>query len=483
MLLSGRRDGQGGMNSSSHSRRGLLKSALLAVPAIVGGISTTASGAATTPGSSADLASVKPPSSRNYLGKDTRLSIAMWDFSWLMGQYRGGIYEDIERCVAEAAERGYNTLRVDCFPSRILESRSTFPARGWTPGKNLPTWGEIAEDYTCDVRKKVAQLADLCRKHGIWLGLDSWDKSHMFRSTKLSSIRTSGSPSNLFGGPSETKIPVGEEERAFTAYGEVWVRALKLMREDGVLERAVWIAPMNEVPHFGGRSVEAIYALEHKVRNEGETKFDSTAAVDAIYRRVNHYMAAPIKSEVGRDQIPISYSSLGAENYAARLTDIYDVVDLHCMPEVLLDDDDKHDFQRAGHNAPFGYFADFEKMDLKTYSMAWDNACRKHYPAMLLMVSNYFNTAIDHTTLPSGKRLQSIVTEAFGPCFWPDSPIVSWEWYKRYNADALRIVASMDLTGATLSNYGEPLFELWNDAGWHWAGNNYFRTAPALALR
>ena len=63
---------------------------------------------------------------------------------------------------------------------------------------------------------------------------------------------------------------------------------------------------------------------------------------------------------------------------------------------------------------------------------------------------------------------------------WPDSPDVSWEWYKRYNADALRIVASMGFTGASLSNYGEPLFTLWNDTGWHWAGNNFFRTAPQL---
>lgn len=471
------------MNFSFHSRRNFLKSAALAAPTVVCGISAEAQSRAVTAGSAGAASANFPSSKNNYIGKDTRLSIAMWDFSWLMGQYRGGVYEDLERRVAEAAERGYNALRVDCFPSRVLESASTFPDKNWVPGKNLPQWGEMGKTYTCNVRKEVARLADLCRKHGIWLGLDSWDKAHMFRSTKLASIQTSGSPSNLFGSGSVTRIPVGEEERAFTAYGEVWGRALKLMREDGVLERAVWIAPMNEVPHFGGRGVAAIDAIEHKTRNEGETKLETTAKVDAIYRRLNDYMGAPIKSEVARERIPLSYSSLGAENYATRLSDIYDVVDIHFMPEVILDDDDKRAFQQAGHNAPYGIFKDFETMDLKAYSIAWDNACRKHYPAMLEQVSNYFRTALDHTTLPSGKRLQAIVTEAFGPCFWPDSPAVGWDWYKRYNADALRIVASMGLTGATLSNYGEPLFGLWNDAGWHWAGNNYFRTAPSLNPR
>jgi hypothetical protein len=83
-------------------------------------------------------------------------------------------------------------------------------------------------------------------------------------------------------------------------------------------------------------------------------------------------------------------------------------------------------------------------------------------------------TALAHLTLPSGKQLAAIITESFGPCFWPDHPAVSWEWYKRYNGDSLRIVAAMDFKGSTLSNYAEPLFSLWKDVDWHWTGNTYF---------
>jgi len=413
----------------------------------------------------------------NYLGKSTRLSIAMWDFSWLLAHYPGGAYEDLEQRVAEAADRGYNTLRVDCFPSRILESESTFPKRNWIPGVNLPQWGEYAVDRACNVRSEVASLAVLCRKHGIWLGLDSWDKTHMFRSAKLPFLETSGAPSILLGLPNSIRIPEGKEEQAFTAYGEIWVQALKLMREDGVLERAVWIAPMNEVPHFGGGSVEEVIALQKKPKSEGETKLESAAELDAIYRRLNNYMGAPIKSEVAKDGIPLSYSSINLENYSARVTDIYDVVDIHFMPQVIQDDEDKRAFQSVGPGAPNGNFQVLETFDLKAFSKAWDNACRRHYPAMLERVSSYFKTALERTTLPSGKRLQAIITECYGSLEWPDSPEVSWEWYKRYNADALRIVASMNFTGASLSNFGEPLFTLWDDLGWHWAGNSYFRAA------
>jgi hypothetical protein len=94
---------------------------------------------------------------------------------------------------------------------------------------------------------------------------------------------------------------------------------------------------------------------------------------------------------------------------------------------------------------------------------------------MLGRANQYFADALNHVVLPSGKRLQAILTECYGPCYWPDDPAVDWAWYKRYNSDCLRIVAATDFTGASLSNYGEPLFELWSDTDWHLTGNEYFR--------
>jgi hypothetical protein len=192
-------------------------------------------------------------------------------------------------------------------------------------------------------------------------------------------------------------------------------------------------------------------------------------------------MGAPITAEIAKDRIPLSYCSNGDGRYAARLTDIYDVVDLHFMPQVIEDEEDKRAFLKVGSGAPNGNFHVLETFDLKAFSQTWDDACRRHYPAMLERVSTFFKSALENMTLPSGKRLQAIVSECYGPIEWPDSPDVSWEWYKLYNADALRTVAATNLTGASLSNFGEPLFTLWNDLGWHSAGNNYFRTAPTLA--
>jgi len=442
------------------SRRHFLKAASAGMAALALGASHSSAAAAATTDASTGPTAEKP---RTYMDRGTRLTISMWDFSWLMAHHPGGVYEDLERRVIEAAERGYNTLRVDCFPSRILEKESLFE-KHWEAGVNLPQWGQTAVSFTCNVRKEVAQLADLCRKHGIWLGLDSWDKAHMF------------GRGSIFSKPAPVyTIAAADEEREFTHYAETWVKALKLMREDGVLERAVWVAPMNEVPHFMGGGSASIRDLNKRPLNPGETAQEKAHAVDALYRRNNNWMGEPIKAEIAREKIPLSYSSLGAEPFADRLTDVYDVVDVHFMPGVITDKDDDAAFAKATQNAQTGGpFERLEKTDLKAWSQAWDIACRKHYRQMLKRTHDYHEGCLQHMTLPSGKRLVAINTEPFGPCFWPDHPDVGWDWYKRYNADALRVVAAMDLAGSSLSNYAEPLYTLWNDADWHYTSNAYF---------
>ena len=430
------------------TRRDFLKTASLALPlsTVLPMITAVAPQAAASATSHGNI----------YFDKGTRLAISMWDFSWLFGNCPGGAYEDLERRVAEAAERGYNTLRIDCFPSRLGEKESRFE-KNWDPVVNAPQWGERPATITCNVRKKVAELAEACRKHGIWLGLDSWDILSL-----------------LGRDNSDFVVQEADEEREFTRYGEVWVKALKLMREDGVLERAVWIAPMNEVPHFAGGRVAAVKKASHP------------AEVDAVYRRINGWMAAPIRAEIAREKIPISYSSLGDKNFGARLTDDYDVVDVHFMPGVIHDAND----QKAFPGVPFeitrfpggnvGVLTGQkltpgpQNFDFALFSKAWDSACRWHYAAMLERTRKFFESALKHLTLPSGKKLAPIITECFGPIIWPDNPAVNWDWYKRYNADSLRIVAAMDYKGSSLSNFAEPLFSLWQDTDWHLAGTTFF---------
>ncbi|MCC5846279.1 MAG: hypothetical protein JJU05_18680 [Verrucomicrobia bacterium] len=383
-----------------------------------------------------------------YFDKGGPLTISMWDFSWLKGHHAGGPYEDLGQRVEEAAERGYNTLRIDCFPSHILEGKSTFKKK-FGQSSIIPCWGDTLVSHEQNVLEKVAELAEHCRKHGIWLGLDSWDKAHMIGHTN--------------------PVDPQDEEKTFRGFSQTWVKAIRLMREEGILERAVWIAPMNEVPHYASRNLSSVRTAGKKDADEGETSFESKEdELNVIFNRINHWMGEAIREEVGPERIPLSYSSLGAEHYGKRLTDIYDVVDVHFMPNAI------------GRSST--RFDEMENWDLKQFSDEWQAACRENYKEMIARTREYFTRAMDRCTTDSGKKLVPIVTESFGPCYFPDHAVVDWTWYKLYNSDAARVIASMPYAGTTLSNYAEPLFRLWEDADWH-RNSNLYITAMAEAAR
>ena len=428
-------------------RRDFLKRATAAALATgaVGSAAWTSAAPATTRATTA-------PSTRDgftYGDTGARLTISMWDYSWLCDGGPGGAFADLERCVAGARERGFNTLRVDAFVSQQLAKETRFE-QNWQGG--IPRWGMTRSTFTCNVRDRVAELARLCRKHDVWLGLDSW---------KTVPDSASATDETLDG--------------VLAGFGEQWVRALRQMRDDGVLERAVWVAPLNEVPWHGAH-MPAVQKLSRQPIREGMTRLDKDRDLDALYRRINAALAAPIRAELAGDGIPLSYSSLGAEDYAARLGDAYDVVDVHFMPSVIADDADKAALEAAGKGlGGFARFREYDTADLKPFSAAWDAACRKHYAAMLRRAYDYHKTALDHLTLPSGKRLQAVITESFGPCYWPVTSAVNQDWYKRYNADAMRTIAALPFAGSSLSNFAEPIYpEIWNDVDWLWTANAYF---------
>jgi hypothetical protein len=69
------------------------------------------------------------------------------------------------------------------------------------------------------------------------------------------------------------------------------------------------------------------------------------------------------------------------------------------------------------------------------------------------------------------------VTEAFGPCNFPDVPEVDWSGYYRYNADAARIFSHYDFAGLTVSNHAEPIFRMWDEVELQRSTNLYVKAA------
>lgn len=75
----------------------------------------------------------------------SRLTIAMWDFSWLYMHYQGGAFEDFDKVTDELLERGFNTVRIDAFPL-IIGKLDTADQLVTIPGDFLRNWGPSDKD-------------------------------------------------------------------------------------------------------------------------------------------------------------------------------------------------------------------------------------------------------------------------------------------------------------------------------------------------
>lgn len=49
----------------------------------------------------------------------SRLSIAMWDYTWLLRHHKEGDFENWDMVLDGLVERGYNAIRMDCFPQLV----------------------------------------------------------------------------------------------------------------------------------------------------------------------------------------------------------------------------------------------------------------------------------------------------------------------------------------------------------------------------
>ncbi|MEX0324646.1 MAG: cellulase-like family protein [Puniceicoccaceae bacterium] len=395
---------------------------------------------------------------KTYFDNDIPLTIAMWDFSWLQCNHPGGSFQDLAKCVQEAAERGYNTLRVDVFPHYYLKETHTFPQRGH--GRRIRTWGDVLTPggYTVNVRDKVIELANLCRKHDIWLGLDTWKSFEIYGH--------------------DYRIPPEEEESFCRNWADTWVNALRLMREDGILERAAWVAPLNEVPIFLGNLVRRIRedTIPQKEIGDGAIHHLNPHH-DPIFMELNRWLGESIKAEIERDSIPLLYSGVWVENYPARVPEFYDAVDAHFMPDAQLTEADRVALEKAGKGASgFTHHQGMDHWNFALFSAAWERAVRRNYEAMLENARAFCEKTVETLSSPGGLCFELICTEAYGPCNHPDHEEVDWSWYKHYNADAARIFADYPFSGLTLSNHAEPLFSLWQDADWQARGTAYIRT-------
>jgi len=195
-----------------------------------------------------------------------RLAISLWDFSWYTRAGAGEPFEDVDRAMAEAVDRGYNAVRICAAPLLVAGGLGLDELAADLPVEGLgraPTggyygmrtrWYDTPGGYRIDVRSRLFELLGAARRHGVVVILASWEYQQ----------------SPAFAGDARwfaaiDAVPLGDR---FRVLGEAWDRLLTEIEATGLADVIAFTELHNEVDFSilpaldDGRDASGVGALE-----------------------------------------------------------------------------------------------------------------------------------------------------------------------------------------------------------------------------
>ncbi len=112
-------------------------------------------------------------------GTDEQLTITLWDFSWYTRTGPGEPFADLDAAFEQAADRGYNTIRICAMPLRLFgAAASTEPLRIEPLGGGFgqrTRWYDIAGPTELDPLEHTLRLFRAAQRHGFRVIVSSWE--------------------------------------------------------------------------------------------------------------------------------------------------------------------------------------------------------------------------------------------------------------------------------------------------------------------
>lgn len=167
-----------------------------------------------------------------------KLSINLWVWNWIVAATPGEPYDDLERCVLELKQRGFNTIRVetglnwafrlDGRPRGAMEFGPNIAGHGWNCSLFNARGGGRH-----DVLERLIHLFELARRHGLWVILSSWEYQDSSPFVADPGIRA-----EIFSIP---------EEHRFMHLAEQHDRLLNILKARGLEKHLAFVEVHNEV--------------------------------------------------------------------------------------------------------------------------------------------------------------------------------------------------------------------------------------------
>lgn len=382
-----------------------------------------------------------------------RVINAMWDFSWMLSHYEGGPFEDFDKVTDELLERGFNTVRIDCFPWIVGHLKSDDEAIT-IPGNPNWTWGYSDIDRKHRPLEELLEFAGILKKKGIYLILSSW-----------------GVECPEYTSPG--KVDYREDEAIFR-HG--WEKILNALAGIGFQDNILYVDLDQEFPCCS-RYFKKFEELAGAIAKSGSANLDDSmeeaaklknkrgplwndAQMDFAYNifieNLKHFQK--LYPEL---RFTYSFHTYWDEIRSMKLN-VFDVLEVHTFMHC----------HRFDNRTDFGALAKVrEEHDYSDHQSRIEKTLKSVRPMLLGEMRNRMAFASEwarETAAPV------ITTEAWGPWWHMDNPHLDWDWLKDWCEECMRMAAEYGFWGVTPWNYSHPYWNNWSDIKWYRKVNEAF---------
>ncbi len=351
-----------------------------------------------------------------------RLTTVMWDHAFLTRHVPGESFEDYDRVLDEAVERGYNTLRLDPLPQVIDLSKPetvyTQPSFNlpWLPWTNPNGFEGPAGAWLIECMEKTLARPEL------WYCLSAWWGG----SIKPNKVATH--PHTLTGG------------------AELWIEFLHQWKERFGFDRCVYVDLNNEFPCF-------LSGLSEWLTKEGGEPW-SDGWCELVTRQINDSMAR-MRAEFPELRFMVSLHG------DVRYTQLE--LELDCMDIHFYSDADPRWAQRTGF---YDYCPKMFKSD--DWHAEFSAKANTHNTIAAAMSRARQRAKVGaFAGVAEARGIPLLTTESWASWFCVDSPTMDWKWLLEWAEWSVQDAIDYRMWGWCPHNYVQPQFENWKDVAWH----------------
>lgn len=371
----------------------------------------------------------------------SRLTFALWDEAYALRHRPGGSFEDYDRVLDEAVERGYNTIRIDPMPQWINLK---------DPGREL-VWPDPHEPFM-----PWAWNTAVKGPVGIWV-IDFIEKLQRRPSLNYTLSAWWFMP----GLPTSPPVPAPlRRPRTMLEGAEMWAVQLNDWKARFGLSRIVYVDIANETPYFFPDLQDRIKKVTG-LGFEDSPKF-SPSQIAFLTEEINKPLSL-LRREFPELRFTTSIHG------DLRWLDV--PLELDCLDVHFYADADPRWTERTRFNE---FIADGLFRNDRWFA-EFSHRCMKTAGAMAPMLRARQRFKMTEFANWAERRGAPLTTsEGWSTWYYFDDPRLDWTWLLDWSKWSVDDAIACKFWGWTPHNYTQPQFANWKDMKWHRALNERF---------